>query len=177
MYWLRKCRAYQHGRRWLCVNVCAETYQLTPAYDLLNVAIANPKDKEELALSLSGKKAKLSLADFLNAAKTMGLEENVVRRLIAGLQKALPKWKQLIQDSFLSEEQKQAYEELVVSRLNRLEAGSPTCSRQEHSRASFIRVVPKFGHPPTFLRHSPTIVGGTSEEHRRNIGGMSDFRH
>lgn len=30
-------------------------YQLTPAYDLLNVAIANPKDKEELALPLNGK--------------------------------------------------------------------------------------------------------------------------
>ncbi len=29
----------------------AENYQLTPAYDLLNVAIANPKDKEELAMA------------------------------------------------------------------------------------------------------------------------------
>ena len=97
-----------------------EGYQLTPAYDLLNVAIANPKDKEELALTLSGKKAKLRLADFLNAAKTMGLEENVVRRLVTGLHKALPQWQQLIKDSFLSEEQKQAYEELITSRLDRL---------------------------------------------------------
>ena len=97
-----------------------EDYQLTPAYDLLNVAIANPNDKEELALTLAGKKAKLRLADFLNAAKTMGLEENVVRRLIAGFHKAFPKWQQLIKDSFLNEERKQAYEELVVSRLDRL---------------------------------------------------------
>ena len=98
----------------------AEDYQLTPAYDLLNVAIANPKDKEELALTLAGKKTKLRLANFLNAAKTMGLEEKVVQRLIAGLHKALPQWQQLIKDSFLSEEQKQAYEELVIARLNRL---------------------------------------------------------
>lgn len=98
----------------------AENYQLTPAYDLLNVAIANPKDKEELALTLAGKKTKIRLADFLNAAKTMGLEEKVVQRLIAGLHKALPQWQQLIKDSFLSEEQKQAYEELVIARLNRL---------------------------------------------------------
>lgn len=98
----------------------AENYQLTPAYDLLNVAIANPKDKEELALTLAGKKTKLRLADFLNAAKTMGLEEKVVQRLVAGLHKVFPKWQQLIKDSFLSEEQKQAYEELVVSRLDRL---------------------------------------------------------
>lgn len=100
----------------------AEDYQLTPAYDLLNVAIANPKDKEELALTLSGKKSKLRLVDFLNAGKAMRLEENVVQRIIAGLHKALPKWKQLIKDSFLSEELKQAYEELVVDRLNRLKA-------------------------------------------------------
>lgn len=98
----------------------AENYQLTPAYDLLNVAIANPKDKEELALTLAEKKTKLRLADFLNAAKTMGLEENVVQRLVAGLHKVFPKWQQLIKDSFLSEEQKQAYEELVVARLDRL---------------------------------------------------------
>ena len=50
----------------------------------------------------------------------MGLKENVVQRLIVGLHKALPQWQQLIQESFLSEEQKQAYEELVVARLDRL---------------------------------------------------------
>ena len=98
----------------------AEDYQLTPAYDLLNVAIANPKDKEELALTLAGNKTKLRLADFLNAAKTMRLEENVVQRLVAGLHKVFPKWQQLIKDSFLSEDQKQAYEELVTARLDRL---------------------------------------------------------
>lgn len=98
----------------------SENYQLTPAYDLLNVAIANPNDKEELALSLSGRKAKLRLEDFLSAAKTMGLEENVVLRLIAGLHKALPQWRTLIRRSFLSEEMKNKYEELIISRLSRL---------------------------------------------------------
>lgn len=99
----------------------SENYQLTPAYDLLNVAIANPKDKEELALPLSGRKTKLLLDDFLSAASTMGLEENVVLRLIAGLHKALPKWQMLIHDSFLSEEMKKRYEEVVISRLSRLQ--------------------------------------------------------
>jgi serine/threonine-protein kinase HipA len=98
----------------------ANAYQLTPAYDLLNVAIANPKDKEELALSLSGRKSKLQLNDFLKAAATMGLEQNVVMRLIESMRKALPKWKQFIQDSFLSEEMKERYEQLIMSRLNRL---------------------------------------------------------
>lgn len=98
----------------------SEDYKLTPAYDLLNIAIANPKDTEELALSLSGRKTKLRMTDFLNAAKSMGLEEKVVLRLIASLHKAFPKWQTLIRNSFLSEDMKEAYEELVIYRLARL---------------------------------------------------------
>ena len=96
-------------------------YQLAPAYDLLNVAVANPQDQEELALTLSGRKTKLRQEDFFNAAKVMGLEENVVSRLIDSLQKALPKWQALIRNSFLSDEMKDRYEELVLSRLKRLQ--------------------------------------------------------
>ena len=98
----------------------AKEYQMTPAYDLLNVSIANPKDKEELALPISGRKTKLRLEDFLNVARNMGLKEHVVKRLISGLQKSLPKWRELIQKSFLSEDMKSRYEELVMSRLSRL---------------------------------------------------------
>jgi len=96
-------------------------YQLTPAYDLVNVAIANLNDKEELTLPLSGRKTKLGTQDFINAGKTMGLEETVVLRLISGLHKVLPKWRGLIGLSFLSDEMKERYEQLIESRLNRLQ--------------------------------------------------------
>ncbi len=99
----------------------AHDYQLTPAYDLLNVAIANPHDQEEFALPISGRKTKLCLEDFLTAAKTMGLEENVVLRLVASLQKSRSRWQTLIRNSFLSDEMKARYEELVLSRLKRLQ--------------------------------------------------------
>ena len=99
----------------------ADDYHLTPAYDLLNVAIVNPKDPEEMALSLFGRKSRLGLIDFLNAAKTMGLEDVVVLRLVASLRKALPKWQTLIRNSFLKKELKEKYEELVISRLSRLQ--------------------------------------------------------
>lgn len=99
----------------------ADSYQLAPAYDLVNVSIANPNDKEELALTLSGRKNKLKLDHFLHAAATMGLEEKVVLRLIASMNKALPKWKTLIHSSFLSEDMKKAYEDTIVKRLERLQ--------------------------------------------------------
>lgn len=95
-------------------------YQLTPAYDLLNVSIANPGDKEEMALPINSRKSKLRLDDFLRAAKTMGIEENVVRRLVDGLNKALPKWNELIDNSFLNDDFKVMYKDLITSRLSRL---------------------------------------------------------
>ena len=95
-------------------------YQLTPAYDLLNVSIANPSDKEEMALPINSRKSKLCLDDFLRAAKTMGIEENVVRRLVDGLNKALTKWNELIDNSFLNDDFKVMYKDLITSRLSRL---------------------------------------------------------
>ncbi len=96
-------------------------YQMTPAYDLLNVAIVNPEDKEELALTLSGRKSKFNLNDFLKAGTSMGLDTNVMLRLIDNMHKSFPKWKVLIKDSFLNDEMKENYEKLIVSRLNRLQ--------------------------------------------------------
>ena len=95
-------------------------YQLTPAYDLLNVAIVNPKDKEELALTLNGKKSRLKLSDFLKASATMGIEKNVTMQLIASMKNALPTWAELINNSFLSKDMKEAYLELIDKRIKAL---------------------------------------------------------
>ncbi|MCQ2194387.1 MAG: HipA domain-containing protein [Paludibacteraceae bacterium] len=95
-------------------------YQLTPAYDLLNVAIVNPKDKEELALSLNGKKSNLKLQDFLKASATIGIEENITLQMIENMRKALPLWRVLIKSSFLSEEMQEAYLNIIEKRLVQL---------------------------------------------------------
>lgn len=93
-------------------------YQLSPAYDLLNVAIANPKDKEEMALSINGKKAQIKLADFLKASDTMEIKQRVTLGLIKGLRNAMPAWIDLINNSFLSDEMKQNYLDLISRRMD-----------------------------------------------------------
>ena len=93
-------------------------YQLSPAYDLLNVAIANPKDKEEMALPINGKKAQIKLADFLKASDTMGIEQRVTLGLINGLRNDMPAWIDLINNSFLSDEMKQNYLDLISRRMD-----------------------------------------------------------
>lgn len=94
--------------------------RLTPAYDMLNAAIVNPRDKEELALTLNGKKSKIKADDFIKAAETLGLPENVMQNLFAKYKAIEEKFVTCIMDSFLSEELKDAYIELISRRIEKL---------------------------------------------------------
>ena len=94
--------------------------RLTPAYDLLNAVIINPKDDEELALTLNGRKKKLQKEDFIKLAATLGIEVVIVERLIKKYSKLLPKFETVIQHSFLNIELKEQYAGLIRERLGRL---------------------------------------------------------
>ena len=94
--------------------------RLTPAYDLLNAAILNPKDDEELALTLNGKKKKLKRSDFMTSGLTMGVEQKTIERLVAKYVKLLPEMKKLIGNSFLNDELKDKYAELISARIDRI---------------------------------------------------------
>lgn len=94
--------------------------RLTPAYDLLNAVILNPKDDEELALTLNGRKKKLQRDDFIKSAANLGIESVVVKRLINKYIKLFPKFELFIQKSFLSDGLKETYNELLRERIDRL---------------------------------------------------------
>ncbi len=89
---------------------------LTPAYDLLNAAISNPIDDKELALNLNGKKKRMKDADFRNAYRTCGVPEIVFDRVKKKYVDLLPKFEEEIQRSFLSDEIKTLYIELLHRR-------------------------------------------------------------
>ena len=90
---------------------------LTPAYDLLSAAISNPADDEELALNLNGKKKHLKDSDFVAAFRTCGVPEIVFDRIKKKYLDLLPKFEEEIQRSFLSEDLKAAYLELLHKRM------------------------------------------------------------
>lgn len=94
--------------------------RLTPAYDMLNAAIVNPRDKEEFALTLNGKKSKIKADDFIKVAATLGLPENVMPNLFAKYKAIEEKFITCIMDSYLSEELKDAYIKMISSRINKL---------------------------------------------------------
>lgn len=94
---------------------------LSPAYDLLNVAIVFPEDTEELALTLGGKKKKLKREHF----EQLGIGLGLTSRQIKGAFNRMTKYKQrafeMIDRSFLSDEMKVAYYEVLERRFKQLE--------------------------------------------------------
>ena len=92
---------------------------LSPAYDLVNTALVHPADEEEMALTLNGRKKKLTKQDFVAAMNTLKLEEKQQEMIFNKMAKAWPQWQELIDCSFMSVEFKEQYKSLLKERMNR----------------------------------------------------------
>lgn len=106
-----------HLKNFSMINTNAK-WVLAPAYDLLNVMIVNPDDKEELALTLEGKKKKLRRANFEWLGRILELNEKqiegVFKRFINNKPVAF-KW---IDNSFLSNDFKEKYKVLLEEKYS-----------------------------------------------------------
>ena len=91
---------------------------LAPAYDLLSAAISNPADDEELALNLNGKKKHIKDSDFIAAFKICGVPEIIFDRIKKKYRDLLPKFENEIHCSFLSEDLKASYIDLLYRRIS-----------------------------------------------------------
>ena len=96
--------------------------ELSPAYDLLNSTIVL-NSEEELALPLNGKKNRLKKDDFIRyfAEERLELPQKSITQTTLRISKAYPRWIELIQKSFLSDNMKKKYKELLNERCNLLE--------------------------------------------------------
>lgn len=95
-------------------------WTLSPAYDLLNVSIANPEDKEELALTLGGKKKKFTRIQFEQFGESLGLSSKQIKGVFKRLEKNKSKALVWIDQSFLSKSMKKAYIEILNERYTRI---------------------------------------------------------
>lgn len=93
---------------------------LSPAYDLVNTALVNPADDEEMALTLNGRKKKLKKQDFVAAMNALNVEGKQQENIFKKMAKAWPKWQSLIDRSFLSGAFKEQYKTILTERMDRL---------------------------------------------------------
>lgn len=96
-------------------------WELAPAYDLINVAIVFPEDKEELALTLAGKRKKIKFHHFEELAIRMGLTNKQIRGAFKRMHKNKSKAFKWIDKSFLSAGMKNAYKIVMEERYKQLE--------------------------------------------------------
>lgn len=94
---------------------------LSPAYDLINVNLIYPKDKEDMALTLSGRKRKIKRSDFNQLAQSLGISELVRNNIYKDFRKNADKVKELIDYSFLTDDYKEKYVQIVHTKLKQIE--------------------------------------------------------
>ena len=92
----------------------------SPAYDLVATALVNPTDDEDFALTLNGKKKKINRNDFVAAFNTIELDVKQQENIFKKMEKAKESWLQFIDISFLNDEMKTSYKNLLQARFARL---------------------------------------------------------
>jgi serine/threonine-protein kinase HipA len=89
---------------------------LSPFYDLLNIKMILPKDKEDMALLLGGKKENFNKGFFDRLGTVLSLNDKQITSVYKRLGKWLPVAVQLIDASFLNKERKSMYTKLITDR-------------------------------------------------------------
>ena len=92
--------------------------ELSPAYDLLNTTIVVPRTQEEIALPIAGKKRNLSakiLIDYF-AKERLKLNDTIISQVLIKIDTELMNWENLIRVSFLSNDMKEKYLEILGKR-------------------------------------------------------------
>jgi len=94
--------------------------ELSPAYDFLNTSIVLGKDVEESALALKGKKKKFNRNMLINylGLERLNLNMKVIENILLDLSNAKSSWFELINISFLNQDVKDDYKELLKKRID-----------------------------------------------------------
>ncbi|MBV6510759.1 MAG: hypothetical protein FMNOHCHN_00236 [Ignavibacteriaceae bacterium] len=112
--------ADMHLKNFSIIRTGPKEYRLTPAYDLVSTALVNPADKEELALTLNGKKNKITREDFIRFFERLAIEPQQQERLFSRIEKSAGDWYHFIRKSFLTREYQESFITIIRERMRRL---------------------------------------------------------
>ena len=92
-------------------------YVLSAAYDMLSTNVVIPSDKEELALTINGKKQNIRRKDFIVFADTIGIPERSAEKMIEKIVKLKDKYISMCRDSYMPEQMRANLENLIEQRI------------------------------------------------------------
>ncbi len=116
-----------HCKNFSLLDMPGIGYRLSPAYDLLAVLLTGIEDTDELAMPLTGVYVDNDEAlqgfdrkSFVDAMTESGITPLYAGKIIDSLASCRGTWFDIIDNSFLGEELKSSYKDLIDSRLKRL---------------------------------------------------------
>lgn len=113
--------ADMHLKNFSLIHTPGQGTILAPGYDLVATALVNPSDTEETALTLNGKKRKIGRSDLVATFDKMGLDTKQQANIFAKMTRAKNKWFELIGNSFITDDLKIRYTDLLVNRFRVVE--------------------------------------------------------
>ena len=96
-------------------------FQLSKAYDMLPVNVIMPEDREQLALTVNGKKRNIQKKDFRLLAESCEIPEHAAVRLTEKICSVKNKLLEQVEEAYLSAQQKEQVRELILKRMEILE--------------------------------------------------------
>lgn len=112
--------ADMHLKNFSLINTPGIGYSLSPAYDMVAVALVNPTDNEELALTLNGRKRKITRNDFIAAFTSAKIDVKAQENIFKKFEKVSEKWMEFIKVSFLNEKMKNQFKDLIKQKIELL---------------------------------------------------------
>ncbi len=110
-----------HLKNFSLISYDGVAYTLAPAYDMISAQLLIPDDPEELALTLNGKKMKISRADFDTAMTNAHIPKKAIKNLWGRIEKGIGRWDKIIEQSFISKDSKKQFSNLISSRKNQID--------------------------------------------------------
>jgi len=111
-----------HLKNFMLITNNPKKIVLSPAYDLLSIRLVLSKndDPEELALSVDGRRNKLTIQNFQNLATYLGIPAKAASYALKKISSKSQSMNEMIDRSFLSIEKKEVFKELIETNLNGL---------------------------------------------------------
>ncbi len=94
-------------------------YQLSPVYDIVNSRLVLPEEKEDMCLSIQGKKNRVSGGEFIRLSEHFGLTRKQADNSLSRLNELKPTIESMIGESFLTESLKDTFLEIFRERTAR----------------------------------------------------------
>ena len=95
-------------------------YSLSPAYDIVNSRLVLPEEKEEMCLSLQGKRNNISKKDFQGLSEHLGLNIKQLNNALERLNGIRSSIEMMIEESFLEERLRSRFLEIFEERMQKI---------------------------------------------------------